>query len=155
MLSSSLDTGDWSENGTVTYTFNQPIEYSPTTPDYVVAELIDDNIDITTVDANDNGTVNLLIRDSMTTTAEDDPNNQERGTKIEIKGNTLTISWPGFDNSDSYEPDNFDLDDLRAVTYDVRGIVIRPTGTTDNEAVTLSSFVGNTETVQLKEPLAP
>jgi hypothetical protein len=159
LLSNSLDTGDYSDDGTVTYMFNQSIEFSPATPDYVVAELIDDRITISgTNDANDNNISNVLIGDSATTTAIDDPNKQERGTEISIDGNTLTISWPGYKKASSYEPNMFDLEDLRSVTYDVSSIRVRREGATDLESVTLQSLIAATSgrvTVQLKEPLTP
>jgi hypothetical protein len=153
LMATSLDTGDYSENGTVTYTFNFPIEYSPTTPDYVAAELIDDGITIGQADSNENTEYNVLINTVDPTL--DDPNDQERRTSIEIEGNTLTISWPGFENADAFEDGFFDQEDLISVTYSLTGIMLRRVGSTDAEARSLSSLVGASETVQLVAPAAP
>lgn len=157
LLSSTLDTGVWSKTGEVTFTFNYPIEFSPASPDYFASEVIDDGITIMDdEDADGDNVFNVLIGDSTTTTAVDNPNKQERGTKIEIDGYTLTLSWPNYNKASSYEPNMFDLDDLQAVTYNVTGISIRRVGATDIEAKTLSSLVGGgAVTVDLVEPWVP
>lgn len=156
LIGDSLDTGDWSQTGTVTFTFNEPIEFSPTTPENVAAELIDDNITIDGADtAVDDDTIgNVLIGDGVPTEATDSPNKLERGTSIVIDGNTLTLSWPGYNKAASFEPDMFDLDDLRSVTYDLAGISIRRVGATDGEKASLTSLVGDTVTVDLQAPAA-
>jgi len=143
--SSSLDNGTYSENGTVKYTFNYPIEYAAATPEGYCKEVLDDNISILTVNTNGNTTYNVLK-------VADDANVQERNTSISIDGKTLTISWPGYNNSASYEPNSYDLEDLQAVTYDLRLIKFRPVGSLDEKARALSDLVGNSVTVQLKQP---
>lgn len=144
-MTTSLDDGLPSSDGTVTFTFNFPIEFAGATPESYSRELLDDNLDIDTVNANGNTTMNAL-------TLDDEPDVQERRTEISIDGNTLTLKWPGHDDAACFETDMYDQEDLQAVIYDVRGIQIRRVGASDIEAATLSSLVGTTVTVPLKEP---
>jgi hypothetical protein len=145
IINSSLDTGAPRSDGTVSFTFNYPIEFSPTTPESVVRELIDDDISISSADADGDGTANVL-------TNTDDPNRQEHGTSVSISGNTLTLKWNNY-NSESFEPDAFDSDDLYSVTYDVSGIGIRRVGGSELGAERLENLLETDEvTVNLKQP---
>jgi hypothetical protein len=152
VTSSSLDTGNFSSDGAVTFTFNFPVELSPSTPLDYVAELIDDGIEIPETDDDGDGVSNALI-------ATDSPATRERSTKVEISGNTLKISWPGHNQAGAFEPNAFDVDDLWDVTYPTIGILLRRTGSTDTDARALSTMlgerggVGTSVTVNLKSPL--
>jgi hypothetical protein len=141
--------GLYSDAGTVTFTFNEPIQFSDATPDTVAAELLDDAITIYAPDTNANLTVNQLI----SLLVNDNPTVSERGTSIKIADNTLTISWPGWKDPAHYEPNSFDEQDLQSVTYDLTGISIRRAGATDTDAKALSTLVGATDvTVPLHAP---
>lgn len=162
LQSSSSDTGLASEDGTVSFTFNYPIEFGAATPEDVAKEAIDDNIatQATDLDGDACNLINTLFATDPVTYAdynEDNRNDQERGTSIEISGNTLTLSWNG--RNDAFETitgaEECNTGDLTSVTYNllVAGVTIRPAGATSNaNAVTLASLVGNTVTVQLQDP---
>jgi hypothetical protein len=151
VTSSSLDTGNISSDGSVTFTFNFPIEFSPSTPQDYVAELIDDGIQISATDDDGDGVSNQLI-------ATDSPTQREHNTSVAIDGNKLTLKWPGHDQAAAFEPNAFDPDDLWDVTYPTAGILVRRTGATDTDARPLSSMLaergglGTSVTVNLKTP---
>lgn len=132
IVANSLDVDNLHENAEVVLTFNRPVELSPTVATSVVEEAIDDGFAIISPDFDADGEVNAL-------TFTDEIDASERGTSIEIDGDTLTLRW-------AREEENFETvdgdDPVLNASYDVSRVVLRPVDGRADEEATLESLLG-------------
>ncbi len=105
----SLEISNRNEDAEIVITFNYPIELASSLPGGQLREIIDDAFTITSPNLDNDGNTNVLVSN-----IGDEPDERERGTSLDIDGNTLTLSWAR-DNS------NFDTrdgdDPIESVTY--------------------------------------
>ena len=75
-------------NGDLVLIFNQPIEFDELSREQIYREAVDDGFALGAQLLDGDATFNVLPADSL-------DNVQERGTGINILGNTMTLSWNG------------------------------------------------------------
>lgn len=132
LVANSLDLDNLQENAEVVLTFNRAVELSPTVAASVVEEAIDDGFAIISPDADGDGEANVL-------TLTDEIDASERGTSIELDGDTLTLRWARDD--DNFESIDGD-DPILNASYDVSRVVLRPVDGRADEEATLESLLG-------------
>jgi hypothetical protein len=107
-----------------------------------VEEAIDDGFGIVSPDFDADGEVNAL-------TFSDEVDASERGTSIEIEGDTLTLRW-------AREEENFETvdgdDPILNASYDVSRVVLRPVDGRADEEATLESLLGSAVIDVLVDP---
>jgi hypothetical protein len=142
IVANNLDVDNLQENAEVVLTFNRAVELSPTVATSVVEEAIDDGFGIVSPDFDADGEVNAL-------TLTDEVDASERGTSIEIEGDTLRLRW-------AREEENFETvdgdDPILNASYDVSRVVLRPVDGRADEEATLESLLGSAVIDVLVDP---
>jgi hypothetical protein len=142
LIANSLDLENLHENAEVVLTFNQAVQLSPSVQSSVIEEAIDDGFGILSPDSDADAEANTL-----TLTDEDDA--REKGTSLEIDGDSLRLRWARADeNFETVDPD----DPILAASYDISRIVLRPEGGRANEEVTLAELLGSATINVLVDP---
>lgn len=135
LTANSLDISNINDDGEVVFTFNHPIEYGDAATGAQRHERIDDAFSISSPDYDDDGNFNVLVSN-----IGDDADERERGTRIRISGNTLTLSW---DRDDSNFATTDEDDPIEYVEYaSLDSIVLRPAGGRVDQEVGLDAMLG-------------
>jgi hypothetical protein len=135
ITANSLDYGfGLEEFATITLTFNQPIELSPTYTEDSVFEAIDDGFTISSPDADGDGDVNVLYF------SDDEDDVPEHGAYFFIDGNTLTLTWDRLDENFETQDNS---DPIAFASYNITSILLRPVGARAEREVALATLLGS------------
>jgi hypothetical protein len=119
-------------SGKLVVVFNVPVEFDPPTRQEIMRELVDANLSIDSSDEDNDGNFNVLKPDTDRSAAE-------RGTKMTLDRNTLTLQWDpvaAFSLADAGDP-------IRAVIYGgLDAIRVRPVGTDSSQGTDLATLLG-------------